>query len=260
MQSSRPIPIVGETRLQLLARFDQNPEQAKAIAKGAGISEITLHDWATTYKTSGDLGEAPPPEAPQGDNRQGPRKGGRGRGYSHETRMAAVQACLNGEGSSETIGKRFGTSGRSIRDWLVAYQKGELKPGKNESKSSMVKKRRSFTEEFRYDVAKGVDEGNFTIAAAAARFDLSPGLVSGWVKLLRTKKLKPPRGKPGPKPKPKTEIVEEYGQTSLALPTAPRTQLARVTTTHDEIARLKAENERLKYVLRKTQAMLLGDE
>lgn len=209
---SRPL-LTAEQKIELLARLQKAPSHSKAIAKVAGISEITLHAWRTSFAAGQDLVDdvAPPDPTP-------------------------------------------------IREVPAPTP---LKKESSEMSDTPPKIRRKFPDEFRYNVGKAVIDGEIRTADAARKYDVHPSLVHGWVQLVKNKKLKPLRGKPGPKPKLKdavSEVVQEYRpqQTQLSLPPrSPRTELARVTTIDEELASKDREIARLKRLLLQTQAMLL---
>lgn len=359
-------PLTAAQKIELIAKLERSPDQAKALAKEVGIGEITLHSWRTAFIAGEELVDDPLPVT---------TPAGHGRAYSYNLRLAVAQAYLHKEGTAEQLARRFGiASHSSVTDWARQYQQGELQPepelprhrdpnrqySEEERKAAvadylrsrqgyamvaerhglrdsnvlfqwvqesglkgaskldkkrkytdaqraaaladlaktgeavavvarrhdvnektmwtwairqnatptkevpaMPAERRRFPDEFRYDVAKAVMNGELTAADASRKYEVHASLVSGWIKLVKTKKLKPPKGKPGPKPKangaaePPVEVVQEYRprQTTLALPTPA--QLTRVTTVDEELARKDAEIARLKRLLAQTQAMLL---
>jgi transposase-like protein len=197
MQSSEALhiraPLTAEEKLEFLARLQQAPSHSKAIAKVAGVSEITLHAWR--------------------------------------------QAFSRGEALADD----------------VATQE-EVKQRVEEALPPEKRPKRRFADELRYAVAKAVIAGEITQAEASKQHDVHPSLISGWVKLVKEKKLKGP-----PKPRgPATEVVEM--QTNLALPPrAPQTTLTRVSSVHEELAKKDAEIARLRRLLQQTQAMLLDN-
>jgi transposase-like protein len=209
------------------------------------VSSVT--EWAAAYQ-QGTL-EAPPP--PVAHRKRAP--------YPKERREAALADYLKTKHPIADVAARNGVHPSSLYNWVKEAK---------EVTDSMPRERRTFTDEFRYQVAKAVIDGEIMGTEAAVKYDVHTSQIYSWVKSVKAKKLKPPRGKPGPKPKAEnghhpTELVEEYlpappRQTTLALP-SPRTQLARVTTVHEEIARRDAEIARLKRLLLQTQAMLLDN-
>lgn len=146
--------------------------------------------------------------------------------YSIETKEAAVNSYLAGEGSQREICRRYKIRDTHIlRDWIKVYNSG--KDFKRQHGGSRMKQGRETTQEERYEIVMACIDSGLDYGATAIRYNVSYQQVYTWVR--KYKEL----GKPG--------LEDRRGQRKKDQ--QPRSEKEAL---EDRIAQLEAENRLLR--------------
>ena len=117
----------------------------------------------------------------------GIRNNGKNNVYSEETKILAVKAYLNGEGSEIEITARFGLRARSqLQNWIKVYNSGKGFRQKM-SGGSRMKEARPTTMEERIQIAKDCIANGENYGETALKYNVSYQQVYQWVKKFKEK-------------------------------------------------------------------------
>ena len=150
-------------------------------------------------------------------------RNGRNRGYSAETKQAAVQEYLAGKGSLSTVCKKYHIrANTTLRGWIKVYNAHERFTSKR-SGGSYMRTSRKTTQDERLKIAKDCLENGRDYGAMALKYQVSYQQARTW-----------------------TLRYEEQGEAGLEDRRGKRKATQEPRT---ELERLQIENERLKHAL-----------
>lgn len=135
-------------------------------AKEAGVDRQTLISWISIYENQGVEGFL------WRGNRQ----------YSNETKTAAVIDYLHGEGSLQSICKRYQIQDtKQLRNWIKVYNAhGDFNSVKHSGGGSYMKQGRDTTKEERFEIAKDCLTSGKNYGAMALKYNVSYQQVRTW--------------------------------------------------------------------------------
>lgn len=183
--------------------------------RSIGVNPITARGWLTLFQAYGEKGLIP----------QVPKK------YSYETKIQAVSAYLNGEGTLKEVSIKFKLrSSKQLRYWIIQYNND-----KNLIKTTPVRKKvvtmsKKTTLEERIEVVEYVTLQKHSYSEASEHFQVSYQQVRNWVL-----------------------IVKKQGYSALADKRGRRGYVKEKSLT--EVDKLKLENRQLKAELNKRNAI-----
>ncbi|WP_099240395.1 helix-turn-helix domain-containing protein [Companilactobacillus farciminis] len=183
--------------------------------RSIGVNPITARGWLTLFQAYGEKGLIP----------QVPKK------YSYETKIQAVSAYLNGEGTLKEVSIKFKLrSSKQLRYWIIQYNND-----KNLIKATPVRKKvvtmsKKTTLEERIEVVEYVTLQKHSYSEASEHFQVSYQQVRNWVL-----------------------IVKKQGYSALADKRGRRGYVKEKSLT--EVDKLKLENRQLKAELNKRNAI-----
>jgi len=155
-----------EDKIKYIEEYKRSNLPRQTFSKAQGISPGTFRDWCELYKRFGK-------EAfiEQKDRRF----------YDYETKIQAVQAYLNGEGSLREISWKLGIkSTKQLRTWLIQYNNDKnLRATPVRKKVITVSKKTTLEERIRiveYCILK-----NHSYSEASEKFNVSYQQVRMWV-------------------------------------------------------------------------------
>ena len=173
---SRKNKIDPVRKVEMVEKYLMGEASLREAAKQAGLS-ITgtkaFQRWINIYRNEGPAGLMD-----QKKNRH----------YTTETKLAAVSAYLNGEGSMVEIIRRFSLrSETQLRSWLKEYNThGEIR-SRGSGGGSYMRKARATTYEERLKIVEDCFANNRNYGAMAIKYQCSYQQVRNWV--LRYEKM-----------------------------------------------------------------------
>lgn len=168
---SRKSKIDPRLKVELVERYLRDEIGIMEGCRLAGLTGKTttpFRKWINIYQNEGPSGLLD-----QKENRS----------YPKETKLAAVHAFLNGEGSQIEISKRFGLrSDSQLVSWIKQYNThGEIK-SRGSGGGSYMRKARSTTPEERLTIVQDCLANDKNYGAMALKYQCSYQQVRNWVK------------------------------------------------------------------------------
>lgn len=161
-----------ETKLRIVHEYRNGQTSITKAARELGISENSIRQWMMNYESIGNktFDEKP-----------------RNRAYTEEFKIAVISAYELGEGSYESLAKKYGISSVSVvRNWVSKYNRhDEIKAYDPKGHVYMAKTRKVSYEE-KIEIVKWAIEHNHEYKLAAEKFMTSYAQVYNWVKKYKT--------------------------------------------------------------------------
>ena len=156
----------SDQQVKLVQEFLKSDIPRQTFAKSRGIPPSTFKDWHLVYKQYGSEGL----KAKRTPNH-----------YSYETKISAVKAYKNNEGSLEDICMRFGMrSSKQLRYWLIQYNNDKNLTATPVGKKVIQMSRKTTLEE-RIEVVEYVTNHKHSYAEASEHFKVSYQQARMWV-------------------------------------------------------------------------------
>lgn len=166
---SRKSKIDPVLKVELVEKYIRGEIGLLKGSRLAGLNnDSSFQTWVNIYQNEGPAGLLD-----QANNRV----------YSRETKLAAVNAYLNNEGSQAEISKRFGLRSRSqLQQWIKVYNThGDIK-SRTSGGGSYMRKARQTTAEERLQIVQDCLVNNRNYGAMALKYQCSYQQVRNWVK------------------------------------------------------------------------------
>ena len=164
--------ISTEIIIEAVKSYLNNEGSKTEIARKYGINRTYFRTCIAKYQAQGV---------------DGIRNNGKNNVYSEETKILAVKAYLNGEGSEIEITARFGLRARSqLQNWIKVYNSGKGFRQKM-SGGSRMKEARPTTMEERIQIAKDCIANGENYGETALKYNVSYQQVYQWVKKFKEK-------------------------------------------------------------------------
>lgn len=164
--------ISTEIIIEAVKSYLNNEGSKTEIARKYGINRTYFRTCIAKYQAQGI---------------DGIRNNGKNNVYSEETKILAVNAYLNGEGSEIEITARFGLRARSqLQNWIKVYNSGKGFRHKM-SGGSRMKEARPTTMEERIQIAKDCIANGENYGETALKYNVSYQQVYQWVKKFKEK-------------------------------------------------------------------------
>ena len=97
---------------------------------------------------------------------------------SAEEKERIVQEYLNGKGSTETIGKKYGIDSSTIQEWIAKYKAQGIEGVRERKKNA------SYTKEYKITCVEEVITGKGSAMEVAAKYNISSKrLLNQWIKM-----------------------------------------------------------------------------
>jgi len=204
----------SEEKLKLILEFEKTNTPKLTYAKSKGVSISTFRDWLRIYKRYGVTGLNP----------QNPNH------YTYETKIKAVSAYKNHEGTLESISMEFGLRApKQLRDWLIQYNNDKNLTATTVRKKVVTVSKKTTLEE-RIKIVEYMILEHHTYSEASEHFKVSYQQARNW-KLL----------------------VENSGYSSLADNRGQKKYIDEEKLS--EVEKLKLENRSLKAQLNEHKAI-----
>ena len=184
----------AEQKAEIARLYLEKGESKSFIAKRYGINEMAVHKYTLQYQAQGIETFI---------------NNGKNRTYSAELKKQAINAYMNGEGSTREIAAKYGLrSPTQLINWIKVYNSGRGFQRKMTGGSRM-KEARPTTVEERIQIAKDciANDGNY--GETALKYNVSYQQVYQWVKKYREMGdagLEDRRGKRKKDQTPRTEL------------------------------------------------------
>ena len=164
--------ISTEIIIEAVKSYLNNEGSKTEIARKYGINRTYFRTCIAKYQAQGI---------------DGIRNNGKNNVYSEETKILAVNAYLNGEGSEIEITARFGLRARSqLQNWIKVYNSGKGFRHKM-SGGNRMKEARPTTMEERIQIAKDCIANGENYGETALKYNVSYQQVYQWVKKFKEK-------------------------------------------------------------------------
>lgn len=156
----------AKQKIELVQEFEGSSLPRQTFAKSKNIAPSTFKNWILIYEKYGSEGLR---------SRKSPNY------YSYETKINAVKAYKNGEGSLSSISMKFGLrSTKQLRYWLIQYNNDKnLTATPVRKKVITVSKKTTLKE--RIEVVEYVTLHNHSYAEASEHFKVSYQQARMWV-------------------------------------------------------------------------------
>jgi len=167
---SRKSKINPELKVELVEKYLRDEIGLSEACRLAGLSNKTTYPfkkWINIYQNEGPAGLL--------DQKKNLH-------YSKEVKLAAVNAYLNGEGTSMEIARRFGLrSDSQLQRWIKEYNThGEIK-SRGSGGGSYMRKARQTTPEERLAIVQDCLANDKNYSAMALKYQCSYQQVRNWV-------------------------------------------------------------------------------
>ena len=200
--------ISSEEKYKIVRQILCGEKSERYAAKIMGVHPSSVEAWIRLYESEGSAAL---------------ERSGRNRGYSAETKQAAVEEYLAGRGSLNTVCKKYHIrASATLRDWIKVYNAHGRFTSKRTGGSYMRTSRKT-TQEERLKIAKECLENGKNYGAIALKYQVSYQQARSW-----------------------TLRYEEQGEAGLEDRRGKRKASQEPRT---ELERLQIENERLKHAL-----------
>lgn len=161
MQKYKP-----DQKVKIVQEFLESNMPTQTFAKKKGIPSSTFQEWCRVYKVYGARGLLKTKTVGY---------------YSYKTKISAVKAYKNGEGSLNDICERFGVkSSRQLRYWLIQYNNDKNLTATPVGKKVTQMSRKTTLEE-RIEVVEYVTKHNHSYIEASEHFKVSYQQARMWV-------------------------------------------------------------------------------
>ena len=162
----------AEQKAEIARLYLEKGESKSFIAKRYGINEMAVHKYTLQYQAQGIETFI---------------NNGKNRTYSAELKKQAINAYMNGEGSSREIAAKYGLrSPTQLINWIKVYNSGKGFRYKM-SGGSRMKEARPTTVEERIQIARDCIDSGENYGETALKFNVSYQQVYQWVKKFREK-------------------------------------------------------------------------
>ena len=159
-----------EQKIEIVRLYSEGKESKCSLARQYGIDESTVRDYIAKYEAQGIESFI---------------SHGKNRVYSEELKYQAIQAYMEGKGSTRKIAAQFGLrSSRQLQKWIEVYNSGRGFRQKM-SGGSRMKETRPTTVEERIQIAKDCIANGGNYGETALKFNVSYQQVYQWVKKYR---------------------------------------------------------------------------
>ena len=155
----------AEQKAEIARLYLEKGESKSFIAKRYGINEMAVHKYTLQYQAQGIETFI---------------NNGKNRTYSAELKKQAINAYMNGEGSTREIAAKYGIN------WIKVYNSGKGFRYKM-SGGSRMKEARPTTVEERIQIARDCIDSGENYGETALKFNVSYQQVYQWVKKFREK-------------------------------------------------------------------------
>jgi transposase-like protein len=166
----RKVKVTMEQKIEIVRLYSEGKESKSSLARRYGIDESAVRDYIAKYEAQGIEGFI--------DH-------GKNRVYSEELKNQAIQAYMEGKGSTREVAAQFGLRGSTqLREWIKVYNSGK---GFRQKKSggSRMKEARPTTVEERIQIARDCIANGGNYGETALKFNVSYQQVYQWVKKYR---------------------------------------------------------------------------
>ena len=162
----------AEQKAEIVRMYLEKGESQSFIAKQYGINEMAVHKYTLQYQAQGIETFI---------------NNGKNRTYSAELKKQAINAYMNGEGSTREIAAKYGLrSPTQLINWIKVYNSGKGFRYKM-SGGSRMKEARPTTVEERIQIARDCIDSGENYGETALKFNVSYQQVYQWVKKFREK-------------------------------------------------------------------------
>ena len=162
----------AEQKAEIARLYLEKGESKSFIAKRYGINEMAVHKYTLQYQAQG---------------KETFINNGKNRTYSAELKKQAINAYMNGEGSTREIAAKYGLrSPTQLINWIKVYNSGKGFRYKM-SGGSRMKEARPTTVEERIQIARDCIDSGENYGETALKFNVSYQQVYQWVKKFREK-------------------------------------------------------------------------
>ena len=162
----------AEQKAEIARLYLEKGESKSFIAKRYGINEMAVHKYTLQYQAQGIETFI---------------NNGKNRTYSAELKKQAVNAYMNGEGTTREIAAKYGLrSPTQLINWIKVYNSGKGFRYKM-SGGSRMKEARPTTVEERIQIARDCIDSGENYGETALKFNVSYQQVYQWVKKFREK-------------------------------------------------------------------------
>ena len=185
-----------EQRIAIAREYLKGGVSYQFLADKYGISQVVVESWVARYKENGPLAFAPLEHNTS---------------YSEETKLNAVLAYLNGEGSYIALAAKYGLRSKvQLQRWVKVYNSGKGFKHRMSGGSRMTKYRTT-TQEERIAIAEACLESGKDYGTIAQKYNVSYQQVYTWTKKYEefgASGLEDRRGKRTKDQAPRTELEE----------------------------------------------------
>ena len=162
----------ADQKAEIARLYLEKGESKSFIAKRYGINEMAVHKYTLQYQAQGIETFI---------------NNGKNRTYSAELKKQAINAYMNGEGSTREIAAKYGLrSPTQLINWIKVYNSGKGFRYKM-SGGSRMKEARPTTVEERIQIARDCIDSGENYGETALKFNVSYQQVYQWVKKFREK-------------------------------------------------------------------------
>ena len=162
----------AEQKAEIARLYLEKGESKSFIAKRYGINEMAVHKYTLQYQAQGIETFI---------------NNGKNRTYSAELKKQAINAYMNGKGSTREIAAKYGLrSPTQLINWIKVYNSGKGFRYKM-SGGSRMKEARPTTVEERIQIARDCIDSGENYGETALKFNVSYQQVYQWVKKFREK-------------------------------------------------------------------------
>lgn len=164
----RKVKVSSEDKLRYVQAYLAGEISRASASEQLQINETSFDWWIERYKEQGELAFYDT---------------GKNKVYSPETKLAAVQAYLNGEGSYISLSAKFGIKGKDqLRQWVKMYNSGKDFSQRKMSGVSRMNTSRKTDKDERVKIAEECIANGKNYGEIAVKYNVSYNQVYAWVK------------------------------------------------------------------------------
>ena len=160
-------------KVKTVQQYLRGERRAAELAELLGVNREAIYRWARKYEKDGAAGL---------ENKAGVRYIEKNPTYLPELKLAAVREYIAGNGSQETICKKYGIRSRhALQSWVKVYNThGDFNSVKHSGGGSYMKQGRDTTQEERIQIAKDCIASGKNYGEMALKYTVSYQQARTW--------------------------------------------------------------------------------